>query len=89
MNAAAFRRRVKTGPGPHPENWFNRKHGDCGTPIFDAMAAENEGAVEFMHSRIQVELEWPRFEEEEDHPRPSILSAETLEGIDEEGNISE
>jgi hypothetical protein len=60
VNATAFFQR--TGPRPTTDesaDWFVRPQADPGTPIFDQLAATHTGAIEFMHSKIQVELYWP------------------------------
>lgn len=83
MNATAFKR-VATGPGGgSPSNWFNRKQPDCGTPIFDQLAAERGSEVlEFMHSRIVTDLSWP--DVQEDTPEP-IQTQEFTEVSNTEG----
>jgi hypothetical protein len=39
-------------------NWFRRPQ-DGGTPIFDQLSAERLGVVDFMHTKIPIELDWP------------------------------
>lgn len=70
VNAAAFRK-VATGQTRSEEeeytsNWFVRRQQDCGTPIFDQLASERRGVIEFLNEGpIQVELFWPKGQDED------------------------
>lgn len=85
MNTAPAFQRVASSPGDHTSNWFRRTP-DCGTPIFDALAATRGSTLEFMHSEIETELSWPRAPRD---PQDSIAEPGFTAGNDSEGYTSD
>lgn len=69
VNAAAFEK-VATDDQTRSEEeyssyWFARRQQDCGTPIFDQLASERRGVIEFLsEGPIRVELFWPKRQDE-------------------------
>jgi hypothetical protein len=72
VNATASFRRIGPRPTTDESGWFVRPQADPGTPIFDQLAATNTGAIEFMRSKIQVELYWPEPPTSPDEPTQAV-----------------
>lgn len=88
VNAAAFKKVAPrpTNQGEYDTNWFVRRQPDCGTPIYDQLAAARPEVVRFLHEGpIQVELDWPKGPAEDTEEQ--IASGEAA-GIETEGSFS-
>lgn len=72
----------------HSANWFRQRHQDYGTPIFDQLASERSSVMAFLaEGPIQVELFWPKGQEENSEGM-AVMPLGEAAGIDMEGNLS-